>query len=76
VDLDALRYGDLLTAPVSLACGPAKHDGYYSVNTVSHTINRKNINESPLRGKRQLGKEVSYGKHGNIVAKWWNNIDP
>lgn len=46
--LDALRYGDLLTAPgiVGLRGAGYSYDGYYYVQSVSHTINRKEYKQS------------------------------
>jgi hypothetical protein len=46
--LDALRYGDLLTAPgiVGLRGAGYSYDGYYYVKSVSHTINRKEYKQN------------------------------
>jgi hypothetical protein len=46
--LDALRYGDLLTAPgvVGLRGAGYSYDGYYYVKSVDHTINRNEYKQA------------------------------
>jgi hypothetical protein len=46
--LDALRYGDLLTAPgiVGLRGAGYSYDGHYNVKSVGHTINRKEYKQN------------------------------
>jgi hypothetical protein len=46
--LDALRYGDLLTAPgiVGLRGAGYSYDGYYYVKSVSHQISRTDYKQS------------------------------
>jgi hypothetical protein len=46
--LDALRYGDLLSAPgiVGLRGAGYSYDGHYFVNSVDHTIDRKGYKQS------------------------------
>jgi hypothetical protein len=58
--LDALRYGDVLTAPgiVGLRGAGYSYDGHYYVNSVDHTIDRKGYKQSFELTREGTGSRV------------------
>jgi hypothetical protein len=58
--LDALRYGDLLTAPgiVGLRGAGYSYDGYYYVKSVGHTIDRNSYKQNFTLSREGLGSLV------------------
>ncbi len=58
--LDALRYGDLLTAPgiVGLRGAGYSYDGYYYVKSVGHTIDRNSYKQSFSLAREGTGSLV------------------